>query len=211
MGFYDQKCNVSGKCCIIFGSGPTLNSWDDSLYPDYVRLCCNTTIFSSNIKRCDYYFIQDNGCARPARGFHTIGENSYLGRKEEYDSFKPIYKKYYGAKVNDRVRKWNLKATDIVDGNAEGYNLYTTGNVIFNITNNLVREYGSVVFSMVQFAVGNGCDSILLVGCDCSSTRYNEPKPNATNINKLKKTWDGIKRQVGDNYGINILKYVPTK
>ena len=100
---------------------------------------------------------------------------------------------------------------NILDGQAEGYNLHTTGSVLYNISNNRVKECGSVVFTMVQFAIGNGCKSILLVGCDCSSTRYNETVSNATNTQKLKEMWSDIKKDVSLEFGINILEYVPAK
>tara|TARA_B110000495_G_C23019985_1_gene604919 strand:+ start:1147 stop:1461 length:315 start_codon:yes stop_codon:yes gene_type:complete len=104
-----------------------------------------------------------------------------------------------------------MTSANVLDGHAESYNLYTTGNILHNISNNRVKECGSVVFTMVQFAIGNGCESILLVGCDCSSTRYNETVSNATNIQKLKKVWGDIKKEVSLEFGINILEYVPAK
>ena len=115
--------NITEKECIVFGSGPSLNDWNDSQIQEAVRISCNTCIFSNNINRHDYYFIQDNGCSRAKRP--EVEPNCYLSRKREYDSFRPTYKKFYGISVNSKRRRWNLTEQDVSDGDAIPYSLKT--------------------------------------------------------------------------------------
>jgi len=184
---FDNK--FTGKECIVFGSGPSLNDWDDTQIPSAIRLTCNTCIFSKNIKVHDYFFIQDTGNKHSSRSYNE--PFGYVSRKMDYDKFKPKVKKYYGIGVNGRRKKWSLSIKDAEDGDAETYYLYRTK---LNIPDK-ISFMESVVFTMVQFAVKNNCKKIYIVGCDgIKGSRYNEPNINVTEQDrkvevKWKRQW----------------------
>lgn len=192
---FDQRDIVGGRDCILFGSGPGLASWDDSLYPEALRLCCNSTIFSDTIKTCHYYFIQDNGGLTRTRNF--VEPNGYCSRKVEYDKYIPIHAKYYGVGVNQRKKNWSLSLQDSIDGNASSYYLHTKIGIEVH---DKIKRMESVIFTLIQFAVKNKCASLRFVGCDGRpGIRYNETVPGITDKAIWDRQWQSIIKYINNN------------
>jgi len=174
--------NITGADVIIFGSGPSLLEWNDTGREDSIRCTCNSVIFSNIVKQVDYYFIQDTGCKTSSR--RTEEGNGYCAKKIQYDEFTPNIKKFYGIGVNGQKKKWSLSLKDVVDGGAESYYLYT-GPID---SPKKIAKMESVVFTMVQFVVKNGCRSVKFVGCDgTKGERFNEARlqPSESDIKTL--------------------------
>lgn len=182
--------NITGKECIVFGSGPSLNDWDDTQLLDAIRVSCNTCIFSDNINRHDYFFIQDNGCSRAKRP--EVEPNCYLSRKKEYDSFKPTYDKFYGISVNNKRRRWNLTDQDVMDGGAIAYSLKTLDRSPVDDTEH-ITELHSVALSAAQFAIHSKCIHLYIVGCDCTvGERYSGKCGVVTTARKYREGWERL-------------------
>lgn len=182
--------NISGKECIVFGSGPSLNNWDDTRLLDAVRVSCNTCIFSDNINRHDYFFIQDNGCSRAKRP--EVEPNCYLSRKEEYDSFKPTYGKFYGTGVNNKQKRWSLTNQDVNDGDAIPYSLKTLNMSPIDDTD-YITELHSVALSAAQFAIHSKCTHLYIVGCDCTAgERFSGKCGVVTTSDNYKEGWNRL-------------------
>ena len=84
-----------GKSAVLFLTGPSLN---DYVAPEenLIKAGVNTAIFHKELN-LDYHFIQDQGSLE-----HS---NSYVSRKEEYDSFSPNIAKFYGITLSAPLRE----------------------------------------------------------------------------------------------------------
>lgn len=192
MKMFDNR--FEGKECIIFGSGPSLNRWDDARYPEAIRISCNTCIFSNNINIHDYFFIQDTGCKHASRSYNEpLG---YINKKAEYDNFRPRLEKFYGIGINGKKKKWSLSSDDASSAGATPYYMHR-GDIA--IADKIICME-SVVFTMIQFAVKNGCKKLYIVGCDGKKgSRYNEPRISVTEQDRVTEAkwarqWQSIYR-----------------
>jgi glycosyltransferase involved in cell wall biosynthesis len=157
-----------GKSAVLFLSGPTLADYK-APETDLVTCGVNTVMFHR--QDLDYFFIQD-----PGKKNH---KNSYVNRKDEYDSFKPRIAKFYGN--GKGLRKL------LAGGGAIPYE-YTHAPIIelngariedpniparfsSNLASKQMAAAGSIAFPALQFLLWTGVKRIYIVGADITDSR----------------------------------------
>lgn len=150
-----------GKEVVIFGSGPSLNLYNEDKN-DRVYIGCNRVFRKFDL---DYLFVVDA-----------------YGTKDYIDEIKGLKcKKFIGRYFNDisydNENYWVNKITipeHFFDENTERY--YTSsmfGNTInYDISNFPLTSFSSVIHDAFSFALWMGAKKIYLVGCDCSLNGY---------------------------------------
>lgn len=164
-----------GKSSVLFLTGPTLNDYEPP-EDNLVRVGVNTAIFKKDIE-LDYFFIQDHGKAGH--------ENSYINKKEEYDSFRPNIAKFYGVTLSGPIRERASGAGAIPYEFCHGP-IVKVGNALIEDPNVPIRfssdlkssppaAGGSVAFPALQFLLWTGVSKIYIVGADITDgRRFNE-------------------------------------
>jgi len=166
-----------GKSAVLFLTGPTLNDYvppEDNL----IKVGVNTAIFHDGLD-LDYFFIQD-----PGQAHHS---NSYVSRKEEYDSYRPNIAKFYGITLSKILMDscnsagsipYEFSHGEIVQiGNARIENPEIPAKFSSDFNSGIPAAGGSIAFPALQFLLWTGVSKIYVVGADITDNRrFNEEK-----------------------------------
>lgn len=187
----------SGRSAALFLSGPTLAQYVEP-EPDLVTCGVNTVIF--HFTDLDYFFIQDVGKVE-----HS---NSYVNRKDDYDSFKPRIAKFYGntlcsSLVHDSAISYQFTHGPIINHkSARIEDPSVPADFSADLASKPPAAAGSIAFPALQFLLWTGVKRIYIVGADITDgRRIGEDKPmqNYMQQNHLGR-WKEFEEWVGKAY-----------
>jgi len=174
------KDSHKGKTCYIFGSGPTINKFEEQEPGDYIG--CNHIIKLPHIRdRLKYYFFGDGYT------FHNKDTTPIYGNhKQEVDSLPLDLQKFCVVKLNNKYGE--LKFTDSTVVNLSKINAIPLSvistKIHADIANNPMMNC-SIVLTAAQFALYCGYSRIYLVGCDCTGFYHSSNFKGETGTTKL--------------------------
>lgn len=158
--FKEFENKYKGHTAIIFGSGSTLLEYDPSkVSKDIIKIGSNAQHYIENID-LDFYFISD-------------ASKEFLSDVETYRKYTPNIRKF--ARIKHPGVGHDPLPLDIE--NACYYetsdNIWpktaTVENIIDrDISNDKMKDSGSISFNIIQFALYSGFEEIILIGHDCS-------------------------------------------
>lgn len=168
-----------GKSIAIVATGKTLEKFDPSFLPsETIYIGVNRAVLFKKINY-DYLFIQDYS-----------GAKNYLRKITEYrrtDGKECI--KFYGRLIKKSDPKFIIPEEEYLLSNANlYYTAYPEREFIYDIANGGLADLESVVFAALNFAFWAHPKSIYLIGCDCSST-YFDNKKSSRNFSDLIEGW----------------------
>ena len=156
------KCKHRNQDIVIFASGPTAKNYTP--IKDAVHIGINRSFEMAPVG-LDYIFAQD-----------------YTGKTPEYidalDAYRPSEcVKFYGIiRENVFEKSWTIPETHAVKAGALRYRTdwtpFFTPRFAFDISTQALGDFGSTVFSALQFALWTYPKRIYLVGCDCTTDGY---------------------------------------
>ncbi|KAA3615506.1 MAG: hypothetical protein DWQ05_14240 [Calditrichaeota bacterium] len=152
--FFEEYKDIHyGQSAIIFGSGPSLNEWEDNEYPDVIRAGVNELVFTPIL--LDYYFSGDS------QEVHRPG--TFAKNKQAYYDYLPRIQKFI------RKQTWGERGALPRDiSNAVYYWCDLTSTPVKDISTQPVGCCASISFEALQFLLYAGIKRVYLVGQDCS-------------------------------------------
>ena len=181
-----------GQDIVIFASGPSANKYRPLLGAFHIGI---NRSFETSKQPLDYLFIQD-----------------YTGKTSEYidaaDSYEPQRcTKFYGI-IRENVfdKTWTVPESHAIKAEALRYRTdwtpYYEPEFAFDLSTQALGDFGSTVFSALQFALWTHPKKIYLVGCDCTTTGYADKKhgKNILNTDKVISAFKQFKKFAQKHY-----------
>lgn len=190
--FLPFKCLHHGQDIVIFASGPTAKNYIP--IKDAVHIGINRSFEAAPVE-LDYIFAQD-----------------YTGKTPEYIDLLDVYapqkcKKFYGIiRENVFEKAWTIPETHAIKADAFRYRTDWTPffkpEFAFDISTQALGDFGSTVFSALQFALWTYPQKIYLVGCDCTTEgySYNSKEKNFLATDKVIKAYAQFKQFAQKHY-----------
>ena len=188
----------AGQTVLLFGTGPTLNVYNDEKIPkSFIRIGVNEMIDCKKVD-LDYYFIGD--AKNTKEGFNSNQElyRAYMPRIEKFvrrraigSSAPPmpldiLNAKYYNIKalqLSEHVKSCDILSKHLPEG---------------------MTDCGSITFEALQFALWIGASRIVLIGQDSTYKKGNFLSPKNTSgeayVTRLLRTWKKVKEFIDEFY-----------
>lgn len=191
MDIEDFKNRHLNEEVIVFGSGPSLNNYNNSLDDGKILIGTNEMVYYH--KLMDYYFIGD-------AGDHHRG---YLNNPKKYDSYQPKIQKFYR-----NIDKYGRLRPAEMPKNQDGVIYYDviqkTGYRFFD-TIPPFSDALSITFEALQFALMCGFTTIYLIGHDCNyiNGSFRMKHVGATPIQhapEILKSWKMFSKLIDNHY-----------
>ncbi|EJM3933051.1 DUF115 domain-containing protein, partial [Campylobacter jejuni] len=179
--FSKYKNIYNDKEIVIFGSGPSLNLYNEAKN-DRIYIGCNRVFKTMDL---DYLFIID-----------AVGTKDYLNEIKFLNC-----KKFIGRYLDDinysDENYWVNKimiSEDFFDENTERYYTSTLSSMASIINYDIsvfpLTSFSSVIHDAFSFALWTGAKKIYLVGCDCALNGYYDGSKQ--NLEWTKNAYDRI-------------------
>lgn len=154
-----------GQACVILGTGMTIKGGvPEDVLRDRTVLSVNSIIFHPALAdRVDYYFIQDKGRAHE--------EHGYSNNVDRYDRYQPELQKFYGIGPTHA-----FDAETAGRGHAKWYRV-ARGPWANDLANDVLGDFGTVIFVPMQFAAYMGFTDWIIAGCDLEGARFSGGNP----------------------------------
>lgn len=173
--FLPFKNKHNGQEIVIVATGPSLNDYKP--IPGAVHIGVNMSVKNDKVN-LDYLFLQD--CHERTKD-----------ELEAIINYRPsTCIKFFGlSSILNNTTRYPASESDTIRANARRYR---TDNLWekriekrhyfqLDISTQPLADFGTVVFSALQFALWTNPKRIYLVGCDCSNLgHFNDPKTNTT-------------------------------
>ena len=156
-----------GKQIAIVACGPTLKKYQP--IPDVVNIGVNRAFLDTRI-HYDHIFFQD---AKPWTRDELAALNTYR---------KDTCQKFYGISwesLNHDFPPYIVSESDAIEAGALRFRTHKamwvkglSARIPLDISTQPLADFGSVVFSAIQFALWTNPKTIYLVGCDCTQNGH---------------------------------------
>lgn len=183
-----------GKTLVVCASGPTFNNYTP--IENAMHLCVNQTALKI---QPDFFFCQDYA--------HTTNIDYLLSIKSKVKSFIGWSGKFRSSPeyAKEKVLVEHRIPTTVAEKmNAITYYVdrYKTKFVKNISAEDRMLDGGSVIFAAMQFALYTKPDKIILVGCDCSSGKFNNDNGSKAKLdtNKTIELWKRLKQFADEKY-----------
>jgi hypothetical protein len=149
--FSEFKDKHKGQSAICFGTGQTLNKYEDKY--NVVKCGSNEIIYKDY--KMDYYFLGDPGSVK--RG--------YLSDPESYDEYKPNIAKFYRKDGTKGYRGIKSKCENAIRYEIDGQR---NGGKFNKDISEGMYAFATISLECMQFLLYTGIKRIYLVGHDCN-------------------------------------------
>ena len=191
--FLKYKDKYKGKSCILFGTGTTLDMYQNR--DDLIKIGSNEIIYKPY--KMDFYFLGDPGSKK--RGF--------LSDEKSYIDYKPNIDKFFRNHENDTHKGIVCECE-----NASWYDVTRMKRAKIKFSPDIHSEivgWASITYVMIQFAVYAGFKTIYLVGHDCNykeGSFHDKGEALTNNAVIILKMWKLVKESVTDTKIFSINK-----
>lgn len=188
--FPQFKGICTGKDVVVVACGPTAKDYKP--IKGAVHIGVNRAIYLEEIK-LDYLFMMD-ACA-PRKNNEMPDYNNY--RRGQCVKFYgitgfPMKEPNYVPSESDAIE---ADAYRYRTDNLVAMRIEHNGQFLYDISTQPLTDFGSIVFSALQFALWTNPKRIYLVGCDCSNLgHFNDPNSNMDlNVGLIKLGYQRLK------------------
>lgn len=184
--FINYKSFINNKIIILCASGESLNKFNPTQYKDVIYVTVNAGFF----KLKELGIIADFSFCQDKHNSHT-----YINK------IKPNKASFIGQCING-TPSWGFTDEDIKLFSGLAYYMCYDEYSDYqkDIINKPIWDKGcSVVFSAMQFLLWCEPKEIYLVGCDCTTNRFDNTK-SMINPNQTIEYWKKIKNFANLNY-----------
>lgn len=209
-----------GERVVLFMPGHSLNDFQFiSDFDGCYLVGMNTTIFSKILKdiTLNYFFIQDPG--------RSWGKFEYNNSQTVYDNYKCINDKFYSC----HYPSFNFYGSGALPFNAYSGKIYSdawssyedfedmeNNPFVKDVSEAFPYTNAGVAFTVMQFLLYMGFDTIYLVGSDITGCYFYENDDSITKWNttqiRLKDRWEYFKRWMAVEYpDVEVVTINPTE
>ena len=195
------KNKHKGQECILFGSGPSLKSFDTNFAEGKILLGSNEIVYYDLIM--DYYMIGDGGTK--SRGYYSDPDT--------YNTYKPNVTKFCRQPPKNRRSSYqplpeNIDTFTYFETDREAWDSDSPFNV------NQINDVGTISLELAQFCLILGFSTIYLVGQDCNYNNGSFKSSVTSDIinwsNRMIPMWIKFKEFISDHHpDVNIISINP--
>jgi hypothetical protein len=186
--FSDYKNIYQDQEAVLLATGPSLNFFNHNINAIYAG--CNSAFMYDN--RLDFLFMQDYNACRNyiecvPKYIPDSCEKFYGYTWLSHYHFNRVIPESLAIKHNAK-RYYTSVAFDIKENKLEDFSL--------DLSFQPLKCFGSIVFPTMQFLLYTNPRKIYLVGCDCSSSHFDNTSladPNTKDLSYLINRWKKLK------------------